>query len=312
VAAPSALEKIRNALEAVGSRNISGDDWRCPGHEDKRASLTVKAGDEPGRVVVACGAGCTTAQILKPLGLTVPDLFDKPAAKAKPERTPYVYRDKKGQPLFRVIRVASPDGSKTFTQQGADDHGGWRRGRGAMAGVSPVLFRLPQVRKAAKRGQVVHVAEGEKDVLNLERAGVVATTKPGGAKSAWSNEFTKAMRGAGEVVVWTDRDRVGYEAAHATVTAASRRAVQRLGQGPVAVPHPLSEGAARVLLEPEPWRAEAACRYTDEPDLWFSVHAEDRRAARLVCFTCAVKQACREYAVATKQRAGIWGGRSTG
>jgi len=210
---------VQEALRHAGSRNLHGDDWQCVGHDDKRASLTVKNGDDPGKVVLACGAGCGTNQILSALGLTVRDLFDNGGTDRVPVRVPYVYGDKKNNPLYRVVRVQSADGSKRFTQEASDGQGGWRRGRGAMEGVDLVLFHLPQVRKAAKAGQVVHVVEGEKDVLTLEATGVVATTKPGGANKPWSTGYTKALRGASEVVVWADRDPVGYRSAHATVSA---------------------------------------------------------------------------------------------
>jgi WhiB family redox-sensing transcriptional regulator len=62
------------------------------------------------------------------------------------------------------------------------------------------------------------------------------------------------------------------------------------------------------------WRADAACRDTD-PDLFFPVGTtgpaiEQIRAAKAVCQQCEAQAACLEYALATHQDSGVWGGTS--
>lgn len=54
----------------------SGPGWtaRCPAHEDRSPSLSVREGDD-GRVLVHCFGGCTTDKICAALGLHVTDLF---------------------------------------------------------------------------------------------------------------------------------------------------------------------------------------------------------------------------------------------
>lgn len=47
----------------------------CPGHPDKRASLSVKRTAD-GRWLLHCFAGCRTEEILAALGLTWQDLFE--------------------------------------------------------------------------------------------------------------------------------------------------------------------------------------------------------------------------------------------
>ena len=49
---------------------------RCPAHEDKTPSLSVKIGDSGDRVVMHCFAGCPTEDIVEKLGLEMRDLFD--------------------------------------------------------------------------------------------------------------------------------------------------------------------------------------------------------------------------------------------
>ena len=48
---------------------------RCPAHEDKTPSLSVKVGDSGDRVIMHCFAGCPTEDIVESLGWTMRDLF---------------------------------------------------------------------------------------------------------------------------------------------------------------------------------------------------------------------------------------------
>jgi WhiB family redox-sensing transcriptional regulator len=64
----------------------------------------------------------------------------------------------------------------------------------------------------------------------------------------------------------------------------------------------------------EDWRGVAACRDTD-PDLFFPVGTtglalEQIAAAKSVCRACDAQGACLEFALATNQESGIWGGTS--
>lgn len=60
------------------------------------------------------------------------------------------------------------------------------------------------------------------------------------------------------------------------------------------------------------WRDLAACK-TTPTDVFFPISdkgraREDVDRARAVCARCQVRSACLAYAVATRQRHGIWGG----
>jgi len=62
----------------------------------------------------------------------------------------------------------------------------------------------------------------------------------------------------------------------------------------------------------EDWRQRAACRDTD-PDLFFPVGStgpavEQIHSAKGVCETCESRASCLEFALATNQESGIWGG----
>jgi WhiB family transcriptional regulator, redox-sensing transcriptional regulator len=55
------------------------------------------------------------------------------------------------------------------------------------------------------------------------------------------------------------------------------------------------------------WRQRAACRGID-PDIFYPVSDEDAEDAKDICLTCGVRQTCLEYALANREREGVWGG----
>jgi WhiB family transcriptional regulator, redox-sensing transcriptional regulator len=69
-----------------------------------------------------------------------------------------------------------------------------------------------------------------------------------------------------------------------------------------------------LSIERDDWRDHSACRDTD-PDLFFPVGTtgpaiEQIENAKAVCRQCDVQKACLDYALATNQDSGIWGGTS--
>jgi hypothetical protein len=67
------VERLLDRLEHVKK---SGSRWmaRCPAHEDRRASLSVREGED-GRVLLHCFAGCPVENIVAGAGLELKDLF---------------------------------------------------------------------------------------------------------------------------------------------------------------------------------------------------------------------------------------------
>lgn len=60
------------------------------------------------------------------------------------------------------------------------------------------------------------------------------------------------------------------------------------------------------------WRTRSACR-DEDPELFFPIGTtgpavEQTDAAKRVCMVCEVREECLEFALATNQDAGIWGG----
>lgn len=77
-AAPSndTTDPVESLLARLdGVRQTGTDQWmaRCPAHEDRRPSLSIKR--ETDRALVYCFGGCETGAVLAVVGLTMADLF---------------------------------------------------------------------------------------------------------------------------------------------------------------------------------------------------------------------------------------------
>jgi len=59
-------------------RQTGADQWiaRCPAHDDRSPSLSIKQADD--RILVHCFGGCEPGDVLAAVGLSLSDLFDRP------------------------------------------------------------------------------------------------------------------------------------------------------------------------------------------------------------------------------------------
>jgi len=55
------------------------------------------------------------------------------------------------------------------------------------------------------------------------------------------------------------------------------------------------------------WRQHGACRGID-PNIFYPASDDDSDEAKGICAACPVRQACLEYALANRERDGVWGG----
>jgi 5S rRNA maturation endonuclease (ribonuclease M5) len=246
----SPLEKVRSV-----ARNVINDHGRdfmcsCPAHGDDHPSLHVTEGDG-GAVLLKCHAqDCRPEDIMAAWGLVMVDLFphaDPPPAQRKTIEKVYDYFDAKGNLLFQVVRFRP----KAFTQRrpvpNDNRHhiwavtegwyeedpktGDYRKAQGASQdrnnrpkpsavwydAVETVPYRLPEVLAQVSKKLNVLIAEGEKDVDNLQRLGFVATCNPMGA-GKWRVHHSEYLRGA-NVVIIADKDDAGRK--HAQQVARS-------------------------------------------------------------------------------------------
>ena len=84
-----------------GVRRTGAGRWlaKCPGHEDKSPSLSVRELDD-GRILLHDFAGCDVEHVLGTIGLTFNSLFpERSIEHGKPERRPFLPSD-----VFEVVR----------------------------------------------------------------------------------------------------------------------------------------------------------------------------------------------------------------
>ena len=107
-----------------GVRRTGAGRWlaRCPGHEDKSPSLSVREMDD-GRILLHDFAGCDVEQILGAVGLTFDALFpERPIEYGKPERRPFLPSDVFEIARFEisVVAIIAADLHKSRTVTEAD------------------------------------------------------------------------------------------------------------------------------------------------------------------------------------------------
>lgn len=214
-----ARDRVLEALQSRGCA-VRGNSAQCPAHEDRAPSLSIGQRKDGNGVVLYCHAGCAPEDVVTALGLTMQDLFDEQMEKRERPQVvaEYPYVDEQGEVLY-VVRRLEPgyDGErKTFRQFRPD-------GTAGVKGVRRVPYCLPEVVAGAQADATIFIPEGEKDVDSLRNLGCIATCNVGGA-GKWSDDYTRYLVGAKEVVVIADRDEPGRK--HAAVVADS---VQRAG-----------------------------------------------------------------------------------
>ncbi len=274
-------------LAALGDHKCdpkqNGKGWsaRCPAHEDRNPSLSVSEGDD-GRALVCCHAGCETKEVCAALGLRVKDLM-LTNGESRPSQTfqkkppvIYDYLDEGGELLYQVLRYEP----KSFCQRRPDSSGGWIW---STKDARKIPYHLPDLVNNSEES--IAIVEGEKDVDNLSRLGVVATCNAGGA-GKWTSEHSSFLRNR-DVNIFPDNDAAGRT--HAREIAESLQSVAKsvriiplpglpekgdvsdwiAGGGTKAELERLVESAPEWTPETEPWpeivRFDAATTMPDFP-----------------------------------------------
>lgn len=219
-------EPVARVLSLLPGARKQGEQWmaRCPAHDDRNPSLSIKQGDD-GRALLYCHAGCATAAIVSALNLEERELFaDVPAAGSRPTRSTPPRSFPTGREALSAYKATLGEPSALWTYRDADGSpvgivARWQQGDrkeyrpawlidGAWQLTYPKrrpLYALPQV--VGDAGPRVYVAEGEKAADALNALGLVATTSPGGAKAAERADWSPLA--GREVVILPDADEAG-------------------------------------------------------------------------------------------------------
>ncbi|WP_287620889.1 phage/plasmid primase, P4 family [Clostridium sp.] len=212
----------RNSVKAV-----------CPCHRDKNASLSLTYDEATQKTLVYCHAGCDTHEILTSVGLTFEDLGTTNKSKEENSNIEniYSYVDENGVLLFEKIRFKNKDfrqrryidgktiwgvsaGIYTETYPGSNNYSPKERpgAKSITLQEQPkILYNLPKLLNAIKNGYPVYIVEGEKDVNNMTKLGLIATTAPSGGGNGnkkWLDSYSKYFKGA-SVVILPDNDEAG-------------------------------------------------------------------------------------------------------
>ena len=212
----------------LGKAKQQGHDWmcRCPAHGDKNPSLSLKDGDD-GKLIAKCYAGCSWEEIktaLERLGINynrgrsyyrkvvpfhpsgkdrIPEVGE--TIRGMPITARYDYTTEDGEYLYSKYRLVRPDGSKEFSILPAKKE--------------PVLYNLPDIKRARENGLTVYLCEGEKDAESVAALGLVSTSPAHGAGKGddlgrkWKDAYTETLRGL-NVVVFADNDEPGTKFAY--------------------------------------------------------------------------------------------------
>lgn len=188
------IKKFNNAKQI----NENSYMVQCSAHVDDKASLTITEKDN--KILMHCHAGCSLESILSSVGLTEKDLFNNEIQEKPKIVAEYIYTNSENKPLYKVIRYCP----KSFVQA-KYDNGKWIY---KMTNVEYVPYNLPNVVK----NNEIYFVEGEKDVDNLNKIGLIATTTVGGAASFKKKAEIYAQYFKDKIVyIIPDNDKPGYK-----------------------------------------------------------------------------------------------------
>lgn len=184
-------QDLRKFLEENGHA-FKKKNTLCPFHNDHQPSMSVDQKDD-GSWVWYCHScqegGNIINYMMKKYNLQKQEAIAKLTDKFNLGNTrrnseviaEYPYHDEEGKELFRVVRFEAKDFKVKHRVNNS-----WKWDK---KGIREVLYNLPEVIKS----ETVWLVEGEKDVENLKKLGIVATTNPFGV-SHWRHVYASCFK----------------------------------------------------------------------------------------------------------------------
>ena len=181
-------------------RSSSGYTARCPAHDDRHPSLSI--GEQDGKVLLHCHAGCSIVAICASLGIDLKDLFAEGQIPQQRQKDSlgeivrsYDYTDEFGDVLFQSVRFEPKDFRQRHFENGGLVWG--------LNGQRRIVYRLHDIVDVV----TVYIVEGEKDAETLWQRGFPATCNPIGA-GKWRTEYNESFRYK-SVIILQDADEPG-------------------------------------------------------------------------------------------------------
>lgn len=105
------MSNVDNLLQHLDKvRRTGPGTWsaRCPSHDDRGPSLSVRETDD-GRILLHCFGGCDVHDVLVAIGMKISDLFPSRALdhRVGPERRPFPVADVLGAVAFEALVVCA-------------------------------------------------------------------------------------------------------------------------------------------------------------------------------------------------------------
>ena len=122
--------------------------------------------------------------------------------------THYLYPDRDGNPLIRVVRKDDGNGKKDFYQQHWDGKQ-WIKGLGEIKRENIPIYRYQEIKQAIANGENIFIVEGEGKADLLWSLGLPATCNLAGS-GKWRESDTQDLEGA-SVILCPDRDVPGVK-----------------------------------------------------------------------------------------------------
>lgn len=213
---------LQRVAESLGGAKKTPEGYvcRCPAHDDKQASLSVKIHGSGNGYVFNCFAGCSwesIKSILLERGIVKQSKGGSSSdsgsgnkrhlnATSTPPLTYYYYYDIVGNPLCRKVKLPN---KKMWVERFV----GKGRGKGGgdyESGLDGMVVPLYNLR-AVLESEIVYLCEGEKDAETLIKRGLCATTNHAGATS-WHPTLTEQLTNRGNpktVIIIPDNDPAG-------------------------------------------------------------------------------------------------------
>lgn len=213
------LDEVRDSFSSLGGWIKTGNGYNviCPLHDDDKPSLSIKLGRD--KIIFDCKAKClgdknspdvaAYYRMLAAVNLTDDDVRIRPKihqngsngtngtgknydALLEDIAAVYDYRDEAGSLLYQCVKydtaAQKAKGRKAvkcrMRKPGvAPGYYKWN-----LDGVRLVLYRLKEL-LASDQDDYVFIVEGEKDVENAKKKGLIATCNPTGAGS-WTDDYS--------------------------------------------------------------------------------------------------------------------------
>jgi CRISPR-associated protein Cmr3 len=135
-----------------------------------------------------------------------PEPWVKPLRPAK--TTHYLYPDRLGNPLVRVVRRDGGNGEKSIYQEHYSGKQ-WVKGLGEIKRENIPIYRYQEINQAIKNGETIFIVEGEGKADLLWSLAIPATCNIGGSEK-WRPSDSKDLEGA-TVILCPDRDKPGVK-----------------------------------------------------------------------------------------------------